>query len=725
MRSVLRLDTIALLDAMRDGALAVTGDGDVVHANLAARLLLGRDAPRLAGVLETVAPLVPGRWAATLTRSDGARIAVRLNVVPGDGLLIVVIHEGRVEHLAVAAEARSSAMHRAVVGIAEAVDAYLFSGEMMSDGYYVGAFRGPGAARLLGGAVPEEQLDGTWDARVHPDDYALWSRSYDEAVARPGHPAVVEYRLLGLDGITRWIRERAVARVLPDGRTMLDGVALDVSAERSVAAQFERIFALTNDLIIAYDRRRVIRIVNPAVAPLLGYLPDEVVGREWAFLVHPDDREADYALGEIDFAQQSATPVVVRVVTKAGETRHFSWTGAYDAEDDLMLYVGRDLTADVEHTIEIERRSRTDVLTGLSNRRHLVESLVSELGRADRQGSAPGVILIDIDRFKVVNDTHGHTAGDVILVEVARRLRSAIRAYDIAGRWGGEEFCVIVPDVPSDDALRAVADNLRLAVSAAPIGVGAGDLLLNVEVSAGAVRAGPGLWTVEGIVDAADRALYSAKRRGRGQTRLFRELTVEDLVAEEPEALRLAQALALSAGVREGIPETHPAQVSDLAGRTARALGLTESDVMRCRLAGWLHDLGKIAIPDEILGKPGPLDAAEWGVMRGHAATGAAIVARVAGLAGAAPAVRHHHERVDGTGYPDRLVGDEIPLEARIVACADAYSAITANRAYRAASSHDDAIAELRASAGTHLDPVVVEALVAVLGDPALAFDRR
>ena len=134
-----------------------------------------------------------------------------------------------------------------------------------------------------------------------------------------------------------------------------------------------------------------------------------------------------------------------------------------------------------------------------------------------------------------------------------------------------------------------------------------------------------------------------------------------------------------------------------------------------------MHDVGKLAIPDRVLTKPGPLDEAEWETMRTHPEIGEAIVRRVTGLADAAAAVRNHHERWDGTGYPDGLRGEEIPLEARIVAVVDAYSAITAERSYKAARSHEEALAELRRSGGTHLDPVVVEALCAV----ARPFEER
>jgi diguanylate cyclase (GGDEF)-like protein len=361
-----------------------------------------------------------------------------------------------------------------------------------------------------------------------------------------------------------------------------------------------------------------------------------------------------------------------------------------------------------------EERSRTDPLTGLLNRRGCLEALTGELHRASRGAAWPGVFLLDADRFKRVNDTYGHQAGDDVLIEVARRLRAAVREYDTVARWGGEEFCVVVAEIGDEDALRTVGETLRRAVEACPIGAGT-DLLLPVTVSGGAVRASEALSTPDLVVDAADRALYAAKRRGRNQIRLFAEMTVEDFVAEEPEAMRLAQALALSAAVREGMPELHSQQVADLSGAIATELALNDGAALRVRLTGWLHDVGKVAIPDRILAKRGPLDDDDWTVMRAHAEIGEQIILRVAGLADAAAGVRGHHERWDGGGYPDGLAGEAIPLEARIVAAADAFSAITSDRPYHAGQSLDEAIVEIRRSAGSHLDPTVVEALVRAL----------
>ena len=173
------------------------------------------------------------------------------------------------------------------------------------------------------------------------------------------------------------------------------------------------------------------------------------------------------------------------------------------------------------------------------------------------------------------------------------------------------------------------------------------------------------------------------------------------------------------------MPPLHCRQVSSSPPRSRVALGLPRHVAVRCQAAGWLHDVGKVAIPDAILRKTGPLEADEMETMRAHAVIGEQLVRQVQELADAAPGVRHHHERWDGTGYPDGLAGDAIPIEARIVAAVDAYSAMTIERVYRRPMERHQAIAELQRSAGTHLDPVVVEALCDLLDEQAAAAANR
>jgi putative nucleotidyltransferase with HDIG domain len=249
-------------------------------------------------------------------------------------------------------------------------------------------------------------------------------------------------------------------------------------------------------------------------------------------------------------------------------------------------------------------------------------------------------------------------------------------------------------------------------------------LRIPVTVSIGAAQGGESFVTRDSLLSAADRALYAAKRRGRNQVCLVGDLTQRDLEREIPEAVRIAESLALLASAREGIHESHCAEVAELSRDIATDLGLAADAIQRCYIGGWLHDIGKASIPDSILEKRGPLDDEEWQLMHAHVKLGEDIVMRIDEIASSAPAVRHHHERVDGKGYPDGLVGDAIPIEARVVAAADAYCAIAADRVYARGRDRDAALDELRESVGSHLDEPIVEALVRVVKRQALA-ERR
>jgi diguanylate cyclase (GGDEF)-like protein len=370
----------------------------------------------------------------------------------------------------------------------------------------------------------------------------------------------------------------------------------------------------------------------------------------------------------------------------------------------------QEFAAEQRARAEAEQRSRVDALTGLFNRRHTMETIEHELARGS-QGPGVGVLMLDVDYFKRVNDRYGHAGGDAVLVEVAERLRTEVREWDIVARIGGEEFCVVTPGLESEAAVAALGERLRLAVAERPVALPNG-VTVPVTMSIGAAMVAHEDGSAEHALDYADRALYAAKRHGRNRLRRFSQLDTADLRAEQPECLHIAEALAISSDLREANLAAHSRQVAELSAAIARRLDLSDEDVLRVQLGGWLHDVGKIAVPDAILTKPGPLTDSEWQIMRTHPAVGADLLGHFPELAPACPAVRHHHERFDGTGYPDRLVGDQIPLDARIVAVADAFSAMTSDRPYQTPRPVPDAIDELRRCAGTHFDPAVVAALV-------------
>lgn len=525
--------------------------------------------------------------------------------------------------------------------------------------------------------------------------------------------SVLELAIIGLLGWRGW---RAYRR---------DLAAAERRVERIVDAIDEILF--TGRLA---DGGLTALYLSKPLDALLGYGQPDDAAEGFArlrALVHPDDA-VTVAHYEEALRDRRTASAEYRVTLPGGATRwvleraHPRPTG--DArQEDAGAFVVDGVLADVTDRREAQdavtqafddarQLSVTDALTGVRNRRFLNERLVELTDRRPADGSAPGVILVDVDHFKRINDECGHAAGDEVLVELARRMRRVCEPRGFVGRWGGEEFMVVIPVVESDEELhRIAADIVR---SAARDGFAADGWMLPVTVSAGAARREDGD-SAASLVAAADSALRAAKRRGRNQALLVGDVRESDLAQEGSAVITLAQALALSASISEGMPEEHARSVADHAAAIAEEMGLPPWLVMRCRLGGWLHDVGKVAIPNAVLGKPGPLTDAEMAVVRTHCATGERIVLRVPELRDAAAAVRHHHERFDGTGYPDGLAGADIPVEARVVAAADAYATIVATRVYQPARSHDEAVAELRRSAGSHLDPEVVEAFTHLL----------
>jgi diguanylate cyclase (GGDEF)-like protein/putative nucleotidyltransferase with HDIG domain len=386
------------------------------------------------------------------------------------------------------------------------------------------------------------------------------------------------------------------------------------------------------------------------------------------------------------------------------------------AHDELLAALTEAQNLQLQNELlvsEAETRARIDALTGAFNRGYFMECITHTLRHPADQRGGVGFLILDIDKFKSINDTYGHPAGDTVLVEVAARLARVVRDTDIVARFGGEEFSVLLRGVLDDEQLERAAERIRRAVSAVPMALPDGSGL-PVTASAGASRWEPEM-TFEQLLDRADRGLYAAKRGGRNQLRMFTSLSSEEIEQqEEPEAIKLARGLALACSVREASPSTHCAQVADLAGAIALHLDLGEVAAMRCRLGGWLHDIGKLGVPDRVLGGSAATES-ERLLLRSHVQLGAEIVTGMPPLRGAAAAVRHHHEKWDGTGYPDQLAGADIPIDARIVAVADAWSALRGGRPYQPALDPVGARDALRESAGVRFDPDVVAALEAVL----------
>jgi diguanylate cyclase (GGDEF)-like protein len=346
----------------------------------------------------------------------------------------------------------------------------------------------------------------------------------------------------------------------------------------------------------------------------------------------------------------------------------------------------------------------TDVLTGLRTRRYFETELAGELAHARRTRSPLAVLIADVDHFKAINDAHGHPGGDQVLVEIATRLRKGIRQEDVLSRYGGEEFAVLVRGAAADDP-RKIAERLRHVIGSTPVVVGDG-VPVAVTISVGTATFPLHGTTQDELVMAADRALYAAKCKGRNRI---------DVGPDDAEATAgMLAYLAHVADVVDGwlSPQEHGRAVSRWAALTAIELGLDSEGVRRTALAGQLHDVGKIMVPKEIWTTSSPLSDQDWQQVRRHPEYGYRMLCTVPGLADAAVVVRQHHERVDGTGYPDRLAGDEIRLEARIVAVCDSWAAMLADRPYHVPMTEDQAREELIRCRGRQFDPHVVDAFL-------------
>jgi diguanylate cyclase (GGDEF)-like protein len=365
--------------------------------------------------------------------------------------------------------------------------------------------------------------------------------------------------------------------------------------------------------------------------------------------------------------------------------------------------------------IRLSDAASTDPLTQLLNRRGFRDVFDLELERSRRSGRPCALVMGDLDHFKRVNDLLGHPAGDERLRRFARVLGRGKRRIDAAARMGGEEFALLLPETDEHGAY-VIAERLRHSVrdAFAPDQVA---LTVSFGVAAYPNHGATG----DQLLQAADQALYVAKELGRDRTAIYRpEVTAQLLSTKEHASMRnegyLSAMLVLADAVdlRDAGSAAHSETVGRYAEMIAAELGLDEERVERVKLAGVLHDIGKVGVPDAVLQKAGPLDEAEWDEIQKHCELGSRLLSG-AGLEDIAGWVLAHHERPDGSGYPAGLQRSEIPPEARILAVADAYEAMVADRTYRMGIGHERARRELEAGAGTQFDPLVVEAFLRFL----------
>jgi diguanylate cyclase (GGDEF)-like protein len=385
-----------------------------------------------------------------------------------------------------------------------------------------------------------------------------------------------------------------------------------------------------------------------------------------------------------------------------------------DRRSSIHLLAGQIAQALKNATLyeEIKYLGEIDSLSGLHNRRRALEQLESEVARAARYQGTFSILIADIDNFKLFNDTYGHPVGDEIIKRVAGLLNEESRASDFVGRFGGDEFILILPETYRA-AAGAVADRLRAALasasyiapdgSAIPLRMSFGAASYPQDGAEGAV-----------LIAMADANLYESKRWGGDTVTTQRKPVGDDNV--DSGGFSTLDALVSAVDNKDHYTRRHSAQVAEHSAALAEALGFPKEQLETLRVAAMLHDVGKIALPDAILRKPGSLTRDEAEAVKQHPLVGGMMLAQhLPGLEEVRHAVSTHHERWDGKGYPSGLSGREIPLLGRVLAVADSYSAMTTDRPYRAAMQVADAISELEKGMATQFDPDLVPVFIECL----------
>ncbi len=435
----------------------------------------------------------------------------------------------------------------------------------------------------------------------------------------------------------------------------------------------------------------------------------------------------------------------------------------FSEEEILLLRTLADLFAGALHNALAFQRAQeqaiTDGLTGVKTHRFLMEALSAEWKRSTRAGRQFSLVLMDLDRFKFVNDFYGHLEGDVVLQRVGHILEQNCRRSDVVARYGGDEFVILMPETNGDQA-RQLAGKLRSWVAADPLLHGK-----NITASFGIATFPTHGSTPQELIQVADSSMYlskhhggnavsSAEQRESKETKKWKRDVLEAYLGvtlkrqfstgpqafeeihrrlehftrslgEESQAdspgqlpasvVETVTSLALAVDAKDHYTQGHSQKVSAYAAMVAHAAGLNHAEVEEIRLAGLLHDVGKVGIPETVLNKSGPLDAAEWETMKTHTQLGARLLEALGAMDRVRQMVLHHHEFFDGSGYPDRLEGPQIPVGARIIAIADAYDTITSERIYKKARTAEDAFAELERCAENQFDPELVHLFLDIM----------
>lgn len=375
-----------------------------------------------------------------------------------------------------------------------------------------------------------------------------------------------------------------------------------------------------------------------------------------------------------------------------------------------------------EHREKITLLAIKDGLTDLYNHRFFYESLKQLI---EYNTTSLSLLFIDIDNFKQYNDAYGHQAGDEVLKKISKILKQSTRPNDIVARYGGEEFTVILPDTDEEGAL-AIAENMRQAVAKTKFEGEKSQPNGRITISIGVSCYPDKGKDAKELINSADDALYRAKFFNKNRVEIYNSILEElknDVNDEDVNLISSIKKLISAINVKDKYTYGHTERVVFFSKLLAEQLGLSEKEKNILKYGAYLHDIGKINIAKEILNKKTPLTGVEWNILQQHPVNGADLIRTVSSLKSVIPVILHHHERYDGTGYPDNLKGEEIPYLSRILTVADCFDAMTSSRPYQSAQSYSEAIYELNELSGKQFDPELVREFTMVVKSNWLSQD--
>lgn len=379
-----------------------------------------------------------------------------------------------------------------------------------------------------------------------------------------------------------------------------------------------------------------------------------------------------------------------------------------------------------EHIEALKNRANTDGLTGVYNHRYFRDALRTQVTACQSEGKSISMIFIDIDHFKEYNDLYGHQKGDEILREMGELIKSLAREKGIVARYGGEEFAVLLPDVEEEEALE-IAEQIRAKVEATYF-LGQenqpnGNLTVSLGISSVPSKAKDDIE----LLKSADDALYRAKFFNRNRVETY-SFILDELKSEiDKNDIKLIASMKTLISVinaKDRYTYAHTERVVLYSGLLGERLGIDEVDRKRLMYGAYMHDIGKINIPKEVLNKKMPLTEEEWNLLKEHPNEGVEVIRPVQSLQSIIPLIKHHHERYDGKGYPSGLKGEEIPYLARVLTVVDSFDAMTTKRPYNKQKTYEEAIEELKRCKGTQFDPDIVDEFIEVIKNSKDSFDN-